>query len=229
MPRNQAASYQNNSEYPAGYQYRRSYGQNDSNNYYDDNECDPCCSNGCWDTVKNALIIGAAAVGGGVVGALIVKDGHDGDDGDTGPAGPTGATGPSGAGFIEDTGQSLTFTISSLFPASPAGSVTVIPFITTPNGVTIEGPSLISPTLGGTINFAPIVVSNPVFGFYNFGLSILNTSATTLAGITLNGTLVTASRDASVTSELTPLAGVSIAPGESQVSNTFTYGPANVP
>jgi hypothetical protein len=235
---------ENSSQYSSeNNQYRSrpfEYSQSSQNDVYANQCCETsdspqCCeSNGFWDTVKVPLIGIVAGIGGGIIGAEIIGNdrghhGHDGSSGSQGPAGPAGAAGPQGPGFPADTGQTLTFTLTGLFPASPLGSVTARPFVTGPNGVTIEGPAVVPLTGGGTINFAPIVFPNPPFGFYNFGLSITNTSAVTLAGITLNGTLVTASRDGSVTSELTPLAGVSISPGESQISSTFTYDTANVP
>jgi len=192
---------------------------------------EPCGSNGFWDSAKTAIIIGVAAIGGGFIGAELAggkkgSRGHDGDDGDDGAEGPEGPPGP---GFIADVGQTLSFRLTALFPAVPNGAVSALPFVTSPNGVTFEGPAVVTPTSGGSVVFSAIVVPNPVFGFYNFGLSITNTSTTVLTGITLNTSLVTASRDASSTVELTPVAGVTIAPGESQVSNTFTYDSANVP
>lgn len=213
-------NYQNSPNYQANYAGYESY---------EGNGCGECCDTGCcfWDTIKVPLIGVVAGIGGGLIGgAISSSNGHDGHDGDPGATGATGATGP---GFTADTGQSLTFILTSLFPASTPGAVTVIPFVTRPDGITIEGAPLVAPAAGGTVVFPALLVTDPVFGFYNFGLSIANTSSTTLAGITLNGTLVNASRDASSTNELTPLAGVSIAPGESQISSTFTYDSANIP
>jgi hypothetical protein len=210
---------------------QRYYSQNYQNSSYNSPDgcyegCDPCETNECcegsfWDSVKIPIIGVVSGIVGGIIGAEIVgKDGHSGHDGDPGPSGPTG---PQGPGFLIDAGETLTFALTSLFPATPAGTVSVVPFVTDPSGITYDGPEVVAPTAGGTTNYAPIVIPNPIFGFYNFGLQITNTSLTTLAGITLNGTLVFKTRDSSVTNEITPLAGVSIAPGTSQISSTYTY------
>lgn len=198
---------------------------------------DDCCEyQECkprWFTVKDAVILGVAAGLGAAAGALVHhKNGHHGGDGEHGRRGrrgrdgETGPQGPQGPGFTEDVGQTLTFITSALFPLPP-GTVTAIPFITDPSGRTFEGPTVV--IVNGTNTFPPIVVPNPIFGTYNVGLQITNPTATPITGITLNGSIAIASRDGSSTTELAPLAGVLVGPGESQITTTFTYDPANVP
>lgn len=193
---------------------------------------DDCCEyQECkprWFTVKDAVILGVAAGLGAAAGALVHhKNGHGGEDGDRGrrgrrgERGATGATGPAGIGFIADLGQTLTFSLAALFPASPPNSISVTPFITDPSGRTFEGqPVFIQ---NGTNTFGPVVIPNPIFGTYNVGLLIANTGGAAIAGITLNGSTALASRDNVTTTELAPLAGVLVGPGESQITTTFTY------
>jgi hypothetical protein len=225
-------------EYTPNYEgFDNSYSSSDSNCCQ---PCDPCCKpKSAWDKIALPLLVGAAAVAGGFIGGEVAdgKRGHRGATGAAGTAGAagnagtqggTGDVGPAGTSFVADTGETLTFRLSGLFPAVAAGSVVALPFVTAPDGTTFEGTAVVTPTVGGTVAFDPIVIDNPVFGFYNFGLKITNVGAI-LAGVTLNQTSVIASRNGSTTTELTPVAGTTIAAGESQISSTFTYDPANVP
>lgn len=214
--------------------YAENYNQNYGASCETEECCDDCCDGGgFWSYISGPLIGFVAGIAGGILGAEIINnDGHDGDDGATGPQGPTGATGPTGPqgpGFTADTGQTLDFRLTGLFPTIPPGTLAVIPFATGPNGVTMEGPLVQVPAIGGTILFPNIIFTDPVFGTYNFGFSLDNSNGATISGITLNGTLVLASRDGSVTEGLTPLAGVNINPGKSQISSPFTYDPQNIP
>lgn len=218
------STYQRETLYTQSYQP-----QNYDESYWINNQEEACCENNSfWECAKVPLIGVISGIGGGIIGAEIIG-GNRGHHGHRGPAGLAGPAGPAGPGFTADTGQTLTFTLTALFPAVPGDGVSTIPFVTTPDGLTYEGPAIVTPVLGGTIIYAPIVIPNPVFGFYNFGLAITNLSAGTITGISLNGTLISASRDASMTSELTPLAGIAIPVGESQISSTFTYDNANIP
>jgi hypothetical protein len=209
----------------------------------DYNCCEPCnpCENRCgWDQARSVLFIGAAAILGGVIGGEICNGrkrhrGHDGDDGYDGPKGSKGSPGlqgPQGPGFTPDIGQTLTFFFNALVPAPvsppPGTGLTLIPFVTAPDGVTTESPAVVV-TVAGAPLFASIVITNPVFGFYNFGFSIKNPGLATLTGITLNGSTVQASRDGSTTIMSTPAAATVISPGESQVDATFTYDRTDVP
>lgn len=192
----------------------------DSNHHHHRSRVGP---SGATGANGNTGATGATGAGGpiGLTGAT-------GATGAIGLQGATGPTGPTGNGpFIQDMGQSLTFTTSGLFPATPGGTLVIIPFVTAPNGITYEGTSVTAPLGGGTVNFQPIIVENPVFGRYNVGLSTINTNGP-LTGIVINGTAVLASRNNTTTTGLSPLA-VSLLTGESQFSVNFTYDPDNIP
>lgn len=217
------------------------------------NEC--CSTNDCCSTsgrsktnwVGNALLVTGAAVLGGLAGAAISNGGHHHHRERVGPAGvagatgatglvggigatgASGATGATGAGpFNVDTGESLTFILSGLFPEAPGASLTLIPFVTAPDGMTYEGASIVVPPTGGTVNFEPIFIEDPIYGYYNLGVNVIN-SGGPVAGVMLSGSAVEASRRSSATTGLLPLVGVSLGSGQSQFGVNFTYGPDNVP
>lgn len=125
-----------------------------------------------------------------------------------------------GPGFIFDDGETLTFTLMVLFPANPEGTVIATPFVTTPYGETLKGETVTIDSEGDIV-FEPIAVLTPAYGFYNFGLIIINSSSTKLSGITLR--LITDSRDKSITNELIPKVSANIEQGKIEIFSTFSY------
>lgn len=256
---------------------------------------DECCrrgGGGWWSNGngRTALMIGGAAVVGGVAGAIVENasssgsggKGHKGDrgprgftgnpgaPGSAGPVGPaglpglsgatgatgatgtigatgatgtigaTGATGATGSSsFVTDAANSLTFSFVPLDLSStvPFGPVTAIPFVTYPDGTTVEGNPIIREGLNIiTLNPAAITIgaANPpllIYGTYQVGLNIISPSGTTLFISTLGlGNTVTATRDGSITF----VSGVGLSAGpltttQTQLINDFTYDSANVP
>jgi hypothetical protein len=190
--------------------------------------CDECCEEPCgglgWG--KTALILGGAAVVGGVAGALAGRA-AGGHDGDSGPIGPTGPVGPAGlAPFVADVGQVLTFTFDFAVAAAVLGSLVITPFVATPDGRVFEAAPF-TVTLLGAQPPIQIVVPDPVFGAYTVGFQANNTSLVA-AGISLN-TIVTASRDGSNTVLFPPITGAVIIPGQSQTAQEFVYGAPPIP
>lgn len=197
-----------------------------STNYvYDCSEepipCPPPHKRSIFDS-KTACVIGSAIIGAGIGAgvALAVQNerGHKGSEG------VEGATGPAGE-FPSDTGESLTVNFTLGLMDLVAEGV-LVPFVTGPDGVTVEGPAInYAPNSMPVI--APIVISDPAFGFYNIGLQFTGAN---LAGTYFIMAMVVASRDGATTfiqygSQTISMIGVT----ETQFNNTFTYDPDNVP
>lgn len=166
-----------------------------------------CCENN-GNFQKRALLVGGAAIVGGILGAVIGNSDHHhsssgsrGPSGSPGEQGPTGLVGPSGPGFTNDPGQTLTFNLSTGLEAEGGiFSVTLIPFATGPNGMTVEGAPVILTDISLPYyeNFDPIVINNPVFGQYQIGVQAINTDSPYSIITTFTGNVV-ASKNNSTT------------------------------
>lgn len=200
--------------------------------------CEDDCCNGSWwsgGAGCTALIIGSAAVVGGVAGAIAgnANSGHS-HHGKKEPIGATSSVGPaSPAGssvFVTDAGQSLTFSFGLTAAAVLLGDAVVIPFVERPDGITVEGPP-ITISLLGIPAIPPITIADPVLGTYHAGLQISSTELTTV-GLSLT-IAVGATRDGSLTnigtSAIDPTALFSIGATQAQTTSNFTYDPANIP
>lgn len=203
----------------------------------------------CW---IGGAVLGAAAgaATGSVVSGRRGRQGFPGQAGPRGPAGTPGATGPTGAqgitgpagaagaagaqgatgptgpaaNFPVDTGQTLTFN-TDLDTTSDITGTSATPFVTLPDGVVLEGPT-ISPLAAGTNTFAPIIVSPPEFGSYTVGVQITSGTTALAATITTTGT---ASRDGSITTILNGATATTVAGDQAQTAATFVYGAPPVP
>jgi len=208
-------------------------------------EQDSCCDGGGWwgdGAGRTALILGGAAVVGGIAGAVAGnsgshhgKRGRTGATGDTGatgavgPVGPTGPVGPPGPSvFVADTGQSLSFAMS-LIVTSLLGQGEVTPFVERPDGIVVEGPSI---TLGlfNIPPIPPITIIDPIFGTYHFGLRLTSGTLVTI-GLAMQG-VVFASRDGSLTNtgiEPIVIPSTVLNAEQSQTTFEFTYSPGTIP
>ncbi len=197
-------------------------------------EVDCCQDNGNFQ--NKALIIGGAAIIGGVIGAVIGNSDHhhsssasrgpSGSSGEPGPAGPTGPVGPPGPGFTNDPGQTLTFNLTANIFLEGSFSGTFIPFVTGPDGSTVEGPPvvLIDVSSNHSEDFDPIVINNPVFGQYQAGIQL--TDSTEFSFVDVEGN-VEASRNGSTTD----LPGIEFQITGPQMQGTllFSYDQQNIP
>ncbi len=197
-------------------------------------EVDCCQDNGSFQ--NRALIVGGAAIIGGVIGAVVGSSNHhhsssgrqgpSGSSGEPGSTGPVGPVGPPGPGFTNDPGQTLTFNLSTLILDEGSFSGTLIPFVTGPDGNTVEGPPVVLIDVPSSHNedFDPIVINNPVFGQYQAGVQA--TDGSMYATIYVNG-MVEASRDGSTTG----LANVQFQITDQQMQGAllFSYDQQNIP
>ena len=153
--------------------------------------------------------------------------GFQGNQGFQGPPGPSP--------FVADVGELLTFTIVATITntslTDTLDDVTFIPFITLPNGVTIEGtPSIpsIDPDSAATFSFDAIMVPNPPFGQYLIGVQAIPTPATVSYEQMIRSVFIAASRDASNT-VMGSSTSINVSGSQSQVTIEFGYDPLNVP
>lgn len=193
----------------------------------------------CFRASRTALIIGGAAIVGGIAGAVAgatVKNKKSSNNNgnqsgnNANPITTTLNTGPTGllslGQFAVEAGQTLTFAMAATLTSATLGEVSFTPFITMPNGVIIEGEAIVPAALG-TIGPITLIASDPVYGTYHAGLQIVNTSSAA-AGVSLSVT-VAASRDGSTTA-LLPFGDLETIPtGTSQLQQEFTYGPNPLP
>lgn len=196
--------------------------------------CDPCCESSIWDS-KAFIILGSIALGaaaGAAVGAAI-SHGKHGSSGDLGPDGETGATGTTGttgttgpSPFVADIGETLSFDMTLDIGTDIAGPGTVTPYVTQPDGTTIEGPAVVV-LATGAVPIPPIVITDPQFGTYTWGVQYSSGLLSATSTTTLSAD-ITASRDGSVTSVIAPPV-VFLGSGQAQQSANFVYDPANVP
>lgn len=161
-----------------------------------------------------------------------------GPPGPRGPQGIQGPVGPPGASpFISDLGSVLSFA-HVLEPGGvvPAGSI-LIPFVSFPNGVVVQGTPIVSTGAFVDYTFSPIFVPNPIFGTYHSGVQV------TLAGdfspglINLTTQEIT-DRAGPPPAEITLIGeteGLSsvflplLAGNQYQVMTNFVYGPMDIP
>lgn len=158
------------------------------------------------------------------------------------PPGPQGIPGPVGppgpSPFTPDVGSVLSFT--NAFQAGgvlPAGSI-IIPFVSEPNGVIIEGTPIVADGILTDFFFSPIVVGDPVFGVYLSGVQVTLSGDFTPGLINLTAKVVSdraGPSPAKITlvgenDSLTPVFMYPLTAGNQyQVAAEFTYGPGNVP
>jgi len=155
------------------------------------------------------------------------EKGERGERGHRGERGARGATGATGAAFAfpADIGQSLVFAYTFNVAEGDVGT-TITPFVVRPDGVVVVGTPQ-TPLVAGPINFS-IVVSDPPFGGYQVGVQTINGGVLALTSTLIE--TVTASRDGSITTLVTPNLGLALGVGaESQISANFAYGPTIVP
>lgn len=190
----------------------------------------PACDSNVWCWIGGALLGAAAGAGTGYAASQDGRRGRTGDPGPTGPAGlgipgPTGATGATGAPgtFAFDAGETLTFNSAFTVAAGVGGTVT--PYVSEPDGTVTEGTPVVIAALGAIV-FPPIVITDPEFGEYNFGIQIDSTVIAVTGTLTEN---IVASRDASTTLVANATPVVSNLGTQSQTSEDFVYGPTNVP
>ncbi len=207
-------------------------------------EVNCCQDNGNFQ--NKALIIGGAAIVGGVIGAMIGNSdhhhsssgsrGHSGSSGEPGPTGPTGPVGPPGAGFTNDPGQTLTFNLSVVIVGLPQiiddgqhFSGTLIPFVTGPDGNTFGNTPVVLTDipLYHEEFFAPIVIDNPVFGTYQAGVQIAGENSYSFQS-TLYGDVI-ASRNGSTTNLLVNNFEIPEAGQQVQAELLFSYDQQNIP
>ncbi|WP_068471361.1 hypothetical protein [Candidatus Protochlamydia phocaeensis] len=207
-------------------------------------ETDECCGGGWFGggNGRTALVIGGAAVVGGIAGAIAGNAsshrGHRGRTGDPGAVGPIGPVGPTGAtpttpgpgAFTVDAANTLTFAMGLTVTAATAGSI-VTPFVERPDGVTLEG-TPVAVGLIGTPTFAPITITDPVYGTYHAGLRFTATGLLTLTAAVTGS--VFATRDSSVTNigvatlaPTTPL--ITGTATQAQITLDFTYDALTIP
>ncbi len=210
-----------------------------SHYYHPCEEVDCCQDNGNFQ--NKALIIGGAAIIGGVIGAVIGNSDHhhsssgsrgpSGSSGEPGPAGPTGPVGPPGPGFTNDPGQTLTFNLSAeIFGDEHIFSAILTPFVTGPDGNTVEGTPVVLTNVIITdleVPFDPILINNPVFGQYQAGIQIVGNNPVALP-ITLSGNVI-ASRDGSTTNLVDISFETPTFSQQLQGALLFSYDQQNIP
>ncbi len=204
--------------------------------YQPEEEPDCCEDNSNFQ--NRALIIGGAAIAGGVIGAVIGNSNHHhpssgsrGPSGSSGEPGPVGPVGPVGPGFANDPGQTLTFNLSvEILGDEHIFSAILTPFVTGPDGSTVEGTPVLLTNVIITdleVPFAPISIDNPVFGQYQTGIQIAGNNFVPLPA-TLRGNVI-ATRDGSTTN----LAEISFETPtfvqQLQGAMLFSYGQNNIP
>lgn len=217
---------------------------------------DDCCEErgGWWSggAGRNALIIGGAAVVGGIAGAIAGNAtgggkgkhgevGRRGPRGFTGDPGATGATGPAGpSSFTTDAAGTLTFSSTLSLGVALLESVSVIPFVSYPDGHIVYGPQITTTSPISSLAISPIVIGagNPatpplVRGTYEYGVQLVPSAGLSLVGLTASLLpTVVASRNSSTTGILVPATlGVAtlVVNNQSQMSVPFTYDLATVP
>ena len=101
---------------------------------------------------------------------------------------------------------------------------TIIAYVLTPDGIIYISPS--QPVVAGTNTLSPIIVTNPLFGNYNYGIQASN-GLTVLGGnIVLS---VYATRDATDTITYNGPIIIGQTNNQTQTSSSFAYGSVNVP
>ena len=196
----------------------------DQANYtYDGAQVDYPCQTPCDPSIcdsKAVLVLGSALIGAGVgAGVALAVHNQRGRTGDEGPAGDSGVS------FVADTDQQLAFSFDADFPdVGTAG--TLIPFVTGPDGVTVEGPAVAYPAGASFPVIADIVILNPLFGFYNVGFQLFSTDT---AGTYNMDVTVSASRDSSSTVIQFGNNTGSVGSTQAQFGTTFSYDPDNIP
>lgn len=189
------------------------------------------------------LIIGGAALVGGVIGLIAGNSDHHhsssgsrgstGSPGEPGPTGPVGPVGP-GPNFPVDSNQSLTFNLSFEIPTPEAITIssigytgTVTPFVTRPDGATQQGPAIDLVSFTGNMICPPILVDNPPFGNYLIGLQFTANSGPNWQDAYLSCD-INASRDGSLTNLNEFYLSISNSGNQSQGTFQFTYA-SNIP
>jgi hypothetical protein len=147
--------------------------------------------------------------------------GPQGTPGTPGTPGAQGPAGPAGPGFTHDTGQSLVFFLFQNVQLISSTSVTMKPFIESPDGTVIAGTAQLVITSGSAAS-ASLAVRDPIFGAYQFGWEAVAAPADT-AALLFGGTsdLVTPSRSGVNVQASVP--DIQFA-NSAQTSGTFVYG-----
>ncbi len=182
--------------------------------------------------------------------------GDTGATGPQGPAGPAGATSSSSSSsssssggncgscndccltpeeqaaqdllpFVADIGETLTFDVNLLLDGEATGAgTTIIPFVSTPDGLVVEGIAYQNAVI--TEQTRTIIITDPVYGTYHVGIQAFNDDAISF-NIDFADADVTASSDGSVTvAPITDFAVIGLSQ-QVQLSGEFTYGEGNVP
>lgn len=142
------------------------------------NTCsEPCEENSCcqegynWKKWLGSAVLVGSAAGAVVAGAVAtVQQGIKGKKGEIGPVGPQGPTNP----FETDATNTLTFggsVTTLLSPPFPAGTEATF-FVTSPDGQTTSGASILLDTASGTIIPFPSITVPAIFGSYTTGLEV---------------------------------------------------------
>jgi hypothetical protein len=162
---------------------------------------DDCCYEaGCgwWsDGVgRNALLLGGAAIVGGVAGAIA---GNSSRGGHRGHSSSSSRSSSSSTFVSESLGDTLTFNaVFTLTGASLNGqSFTVIPFVIRPNGSVVTGTTTVQTGAMGMITVdAPnttVTVDHLLFGTYEYGVQVIFIDPTHDRGCGFGGEGITAS------------------------------------
>jgi len=124
---------------------------------------------------------------------------HVGPRGATGAIGATGATGvtgPTGPAFtfLPDLGQTLEFLATGNITGLTGGTATIQPFVQQPDqSIVLGNPILLPDGFSGAVIPISIIIPNPEFGLYRFGLAISVASGATIVPGNVN-VLVNSSR-----------------------------------
>jgi hypothetical protein len=178
---------------------------------------DDCCEAGCgwWsDGVgRNALLLGGAAIVGGVAGA-IAGNSSRGHRGHSSSSSRSSSSSSSSTFVSESLGDTLTFNaVFTLTGASLNGeSFTIIPFVVRPNGSVVTGTSTVQTGAMGMITVdAPnttVTVDHLLFGTYEYGVQVIPSDPSGSGGFHGGGITasfiptVTASRDGGSTTAI---------------------------
>jgi hypothetical protein len=187
--------------------------------------CDECCDNGWMQYVGLALVAaGAGALAGWGAAEATNSKGSRGRHGATGPTGPTG---PTGGSFVVNPADTLTATAPLAAIVITGGTGSVIPFVSTPDGLVLTGPAIPLSTIvtALTITWPTVPAGDVVSGTYEYGLTIVNSGALVTVGTTILPTVL--STETGVATALPALvipALTLLSPaGESQIQSDFTY------